>query len=160
MQPHFLKGALQRFKEAGVSTVIETCGFAPKEVLESVHPLVDTFYFDVKLMDSEEHKKYTGVPNEIILSNLAYLQEAGCHILVRTPLIPGVNDSEENLLATGKYLKRIGVPEIQLLPYHSYGASKYPTIGKEYAFSSRTPTAEEMEHAKNILVGCDVKVKI
>lgn len=160
MQPVFLREALQKFKAANLSTVVETCGFAPRETFEYIYHLVDTFYFDVKLMDSERHKKYTGVSNQLILSNLKYLREVGARVFVRMPLIPGVNDSEENLLSTGEYLKKIDVHEMQLLPYHSFGASKYPTIGRTYTFCSRTPTGEEMEYAKNILVGCGVKVKI
>lgn len=160
MQPHFLKNALRRFHEANISTVLETCGFASKEILESVQSYVDTFYFDIKLMDSEMHKKFTSVSNERILSNLAHLQRTGSRVLVRMPLIPGVNDSKENLVATGMYLKKIDIPEIQLLPYHSYGASKYPTIGRAYKFHSHVPSTEEMENARKILVGCGVKVKI
>ncbi|MBO4880702.1 MAG: glycyl-radical enzyme activating protein [Firmicutes bacterium] len=160
MQAAFLKQALLRFREAGISTVVETCGYASREDLESIRSLTDTFFYDVKLIDAEAHKRFTGVTNELILSNLAYLQESGSEILVRMPLIPGVNDSEENLAATGRFLKETGLPEIQLLPYHSYGASKYPTIGRSYTFQSHSPSAEEMERAKAMIAGYGVKVKI
>lgn len=160
LQPVFLKSALERFKEAGVSTVIETCGHVSREVLAEILPLVDTFYYDLKLFDAAQHEHFTGVSNETILGNLAYLQEAGSRILVRMPVIPGVNDSDANAAATGKFLKETGITDMQLLPYHSYGASKYPTIGREYTFQSHTPSEEEMEHIRSVIAGYGVRVKI
>ena len=160
MQHTFLKSILIMCKNAGLSTVIETCGAASREVFQSIIDHVDEFYYDLKLMDPKRHKELTGCTNELILENLCYLAEQKKKVLVRIPLIPGVNNDEGNLKSTGLYLKKIGVQRVQLLPYHAYGASKYAAIGRNYLFQSHAPNEKEMQFACERLQEYGICVKM
>lgn len=160
MQHEFLKNIVIMCRENGISTVVETCGCVDQKAFEAVADYVDEFYYDVKLMDPQKHKAYTGRSNEWILGNLNYLIKKGKDVFVRIPLLPGVNDGEENLRETGRYLKSIGAVHVQLLPYHAYGASKYETIGKTYRFESHTPDETEMQRACEILESYGIEVKV
>lgn len=131
MQPEFTTEILRRCRAEGIGTAIETCGFVPFEVLQRVAPYLDIALYDIKHMDSEAHRRYTGVPNAQILENLHRLSaELGVPVIARTPLIPGVNDSEENIRAMGEFL-RTQVPtlqEVDLLPYHRLGEAKWEQL--------------------------------
>lgn len=160
MQSGFLKSILARCKGNGISTVVETCGQVSQQALADVMETVDEFYYDIKLMDARRHQEFTGVANETIRSNLRYLSAHRKKILVRMPLIPGVNDSEENLRDTGAFLKECGLSRIQLLPYHAYGAAKYSATGREYGFQTHTPDEAEMQLACERLSKFGLHVKI
>lgn len=160
MQYEFLKNIVMMCRENGISTVVETCGCVDQKAFEAVADYVDEFYYDVKLMNPQKHRVFTGRSNERILGNLSYLVKKGKGVLIRIPLLPGVNDGEENLRETGSYLKSIGAPHVQFLPYHAYGSSKYETIGKTYQFESHTPNEEEMQYACEILESYGIEVKI
>ena len=110
--------------------------------------LTDTFYFDLKLMDSRKHRAYTGQGNEQILSNARYLADSGANILFRQPLIPGVNSPEENVKASVDFIRGLGREDLalQLIPYHRMGTSKYAALDIPYALEDMKPmTAEEVE---------------
>ena len=96
--------------------------------------LTDTFYFDLKLMDSEMHREYTGQGNDQILSNARFLAEKGADILFRQPLIPGVNSPEENVKARAAFIRSLGREDLalQLIPYHRMGTSKYAALDIPY----------------------------
>jgi pyruvate formate lyase activating enzyme len=129
-QPEFLLALLAACRAEGISTAVSTCGAVPREVLEAAEPLTDLFLFDVKHLDSEAHRRLTGQGNEEILDNLRWL--AGRRpddIVVRMPLVPGVNDSPQNLKETGDLLAALGLTRFELLPYHELGASKYEELG-------------------------------
>ena len=119
-QPEFLKELLQGMKQAGVPTCIETSMFAKQEVLESIAPYVDQFLVDIKILDEETHKKYTGVSNQQILSNFRYLAGLGKPILVRIPLIPGITATEENLRAIRAFVDSVNpeIPEKAEMPIY------------------------------------------
>ena len=121
-------------REDGIHTCVETCGCVPRENLERVLPLTDLFYFDLKIMDSALHKEYTGADNAIILENARYLASQGASILFRQPIIPTVNDTEENVRATASFIRSLGREDIaiQLMPYHRMGISKYAALDKSY----------------------------
>ena len=127
MQDEFVELFLQKCKEKGVHTVVDTCGHVPQKVFEKILTNVDMFLYDIKLMDSEQHKKYTGVGNELILSNLEYLIKQGKKILIRVPLIPDITDTDENLIKIAEFaVKKLNnAAEIQLLPYNNLAKSKY-----------------------------------
>jgi len=131
MQPDFLVAMLRLCKLNSLNTVIETCGAAPWETVERTLEDTDEYYYDVKVVDTEAHMRYTGEDNRRILKNLQLLIHTGKKVLVRIPLVPGYNDGK-HLDDLGNYLRGIGISKVQLLPYHSYGAGKYPAIGKEY----------------------------
>lgn len=132
----------------GIHTCVETCGCVPQAAFEKVLSLTDTFYFDLKLMDSEIHREYTGQGNDQILSNARFLAEKGADILFRQPLIPGVNSPEENVKATAAFIRSLGREDLalQLIPYHRMGTSKYAALDIPYTLEDMKPmAAEEVE---------------
>jgi pyruvate formate lyase activating enzyme len=108
---------------------------------------VDLFLYDLKLIEDTRHRQWTGVSNELILSNLRQLLETGQRIIIRIPIIPGINDDDENLQQTGEFLKALPhKPAVELLPYHNIAEGKYTGLGREYVLSEiHSPTPEQME---------------
>jgi pyruvate formate lyase activating enzyme len=145
-QPRFLQELLSVCRRLGLHTAVDTSGFAPWKILDEIRPLVDLFLFDLKLMDETRHRKWTGVPNTTILSNLRKLSELGQPILIRIPVIPGINDDDENLKQTASFLLSLpNVTPVELLPYHNIAEGKYSGLGMEYAVSEiHAPIQERM----------------
>ena len=144
MQFEFTLALLKAAKEKGLHTCMETCGFAKAEAFKEVAPYVDIFLFDYKITDSDTHKKYTGVDNELILNNLHILDEMGCNTVLRCPIIPDINDNDEHLCAIaelGNSLKN--VLEINIEPYHPLGKDKATMLGREYPLAHLTFPSEE-----------------
>ena len=105
-------------------------------------------------MDTQKHKKYTGVPNEIILQNINNLAAVEAKIQIRLPIIPGHNDDIINLQATGQFIKTIGasVTMLQILPYHRLGLTKYERLGQKNLLEDLVPqSSERIEEIKTIL---------
>lgn len=158
-QPDFLRALLQACRTRGLHTALDTCGYAPWAVLDEIRPLVDLFLYDLKLMDDARHQEWTGVSNAEILANLRRLSEAGQEILVRLPLVPGVNDGEENLRQTGAFLASLPtVPAVELLAYHHIAEAKYAGLGREYGLDIRPPDAEHMRRCAAMLDGYGIRV--
>jgi pyruvate formate lyase activating enzyme len=129
---------------------VETSGKIPLETILAVSHYTDLFLYDFKIFDEEKHYRYTGNSNRTIKENLAALAGTGAEILVRMPLIPGVNDNPENLQKTLDYLRGIGVKRFTILPYHQYGSGKYVSIGMPYALSAlHPPENAAIEKLKN-----------
>lgn len=143
LQVDFLTEVLKTCKEEGMNTTVETSGAVPWESFEKVMPYVDLFLFDVKTMDEEIHKQYIGTSNRRILENLKNLAQAGCNIMVRTPMIPGVNNRQEDIRKIMKYLKNCKICKYNVLPFHQYGSGKYESIGREYSMKEVIPEQEE-----------------
>ncbi|MBQ4051266.1 MAG: glycyl-radical enzyme activating protein [Oscillospiraceae bacterium] len=131
MQPEFLAKMLDRLREADIHTAIETCGYARPEIFREIAGKTDLVIMDLKLADEELHRKYTGVSNRWILENAAWLKESGKAHIFRTPLIPGITDTEENLAAIKAI---IGDSEHELLPYNELAGAKYPMLGETYRY--------------------------
>ncbi len=132
MQIGFALEILKLAKEENIHTCIETSGFASQEDYASLLPFVDLVLFDYKHSSPEEHRKYTGVSNEKILGNLRFLSEQGSQIVLRVPLIPGINDTEQHFRAVSEISKWYpGIQRVELLPYHNWGAHKYEEIGRQ-----------------------------
>lgn len=146
----YIVALLKKLKRKGYHVTIDTCGYAPQENFEKVFPYVDTFLYDIKLVDDEKHKKYMGQSNEMIFTNLKYLSEQGARIYIRIPVIGGVNDSDKDIEAIIEYLKgNIAVAQVNLLPYHDIATSKYERLGLEYRGAEFTvPDNERMEELK------------
>ena len=125
---------LKEEKSRYISTAIETCGFAPEKILLEAAKYLNTIYFDIKSLNHAKHREWTGVSSEKIIDNLKILRKtyAEKNIIVRTPVIPGFNDTEEELGQIRKFLKSIGQKEYELLPYHEFGKVKYEKLGREY----------------------------
>jgi glycyl-radical enzyme activating protein len=123
-----LLGAL---KSQGVHTALETSGFGPVEALEALLPVVDLYLFDIKAVDPKKHKNLTGVFNDSILRHLDFLIDHGARIELRCPLVPGLNDSDQDLSAlAGLALKYPAIEAVTLLPYHNTGNDKYTRYAK------------------------------
>ena len=151
LQIDFLAEILKKCKENGIHTAVDTAGHIPFESFEKILPYTDLFLYDIKIFDSQKHKQYVGVGNELILENLKKLFERKAKLWIRIPIIPDVNDSIEEIQKIKDFLKTIGTPEkIELLPYHAMGENKYRAIGKEPQIF-KTPDAENMKRLKEIL---------
>ena len=131
-QSGFLVSVLELL-DGRIHTAIETSGFARKEVFREVLGHLDLVMMDLKMIDKDRHRKWTGVSNALILRNFETLASSGKPFIIRIPLIPGVNDDEANLEATAALLE--GIPSLQrveLLPYHKTAGAKYPMVFREY----------------------------
>ncbi len=132
LHPDFLLALLRRCQALHIHTAVETSGFCTEETLRSVMPFVDQFLYDLKIMDTEAHRRFTGVGNERILSNLELLCRSGRQTIVRIPVIPGVNDHPANIQAIIGYLRdRTTVSAVHLLPYHNFGRDKAHRLGMD-----------------------------
>ncbi len=138
MQPEAATNLLVMCKYSGINTAIETCGYAKKEVIIEVSEHTDLFLYDIKHMIPEEHYRFTGVRNELILDNLKWLLDNNHNVKIRIPLIKGVNDNKENLRLLIEFLSPYkefkNLQGIDLLPYHKMGVHKYTQLGWKYAF--------------------------
>ncbi|MDD2496702.1 MAG: glycyl-radical enzyme activating protein [Desulfitobacteriaceae bacterium] len=162
MQPAFLQALLESCREKEIHTVVETCGFARHDLINKIKDSVNLFLYDIKILDSKEHEKYTGVNNKLILENLKNLAGSHRNVVVRIPVIPGINDSRDCIMAIGHFVSSlITINEIHLLPYHKAGAGKYPLAGRTYILSDLEPPGEEkMLDLKNILEQLGFKTQI
>jgi pyruvate formate lyase activating enzyme len=126
----FIRELFELSRTEQTNTCVETCGLADPETLLDIIPSTDHFLFDLKHMDSDAHKKYTGQPNSRILKNAALLLEHGADVVFRQPLVPGINDSLLNIEATAKFLTRLGknATRLQIMPYHRMGQGKYDAL--------------------------------
>lgn len=125
---------LAALQSAGVHTAVETSGYAAPEVFRRVAGHADLVLFDVKHADPVQHRRWTGVDNAPILRNLAWLCTSGRPFVVRIPLIPGVNDTRENMLQTCLLIKDApGLERVEILRYHKTAGAKYAMIGRTYA---------------------------
>jgi pyruvate formate lyase activating enzyme len=125
LQPHFLDSLLDACQARHIHTAVETCGYVKRDLLLRLSSKADLFLFDLKLLDSEKHRANTGRGNESILANLRALAQASRPLIVRYPVIPGVNDDEENVKQMMMLLRSLGLGCVHLLPFHPTGAAKY-----------------------------------
>jgi pyruvate formate lyase activating enzyme len=150
-QPEFLKNLLIECKAHGVHTATETCGFCQWEDLQNIMPFTDLFLYDLKHMDPVEHERLTGHDNKRVLENLEWLRKEGADIIIRMPIVPGLNDSGSNLTATAELMDRLKLKEIHLLPYHNYGESKYEMLGDDYSLKDlKTVSEQDLEAPKRL----------
>jgi pyruvate formate lyase activating enzyme len=132
LQPEFLVETLAIFKNKGIHTTIDTSGYAARETLASVLPVTNLFLFDIKHLDTELHKQYTGVGNELIISNLDMLVGKGKDLMLRIPVIPGVTADMDYMQRLVRFIgerNNGSIKRIDLLPYHKTGSSKYRRFG-------------------------------
>ncbi len=124
-QPRFLEALLDACRERDIHTAVETCGYASRRVVLRLAPKIDLFLIDLKLLDPAKHRIHTGRGNGLILSNIRALAGAGRDVIIRYPVIPGINADEENVRQMIQLLKELQLRRVDLLPYHSTGAEKY-----------------------------------
>ena len=133
LQCSFLLPLLQQLKSRQIDVTVETAGFVPWENFKQVLPLVDTFFYDLKLCSASLRKAYLGTDSTQMLENLERLAATNAHIVPRIPLIPGVNDTAEEFGKLLAFAGRLpGIREIHILPFHQLGASKYEMTGQPY----------------------------
>ena len=150
LQPDFLLALLQECGRREIHRTVDTTGFAPTATVLAIAAETDLFLYDLKMMDSARHRRYTGVDNSLILANLAALCRAGHPVRVRIPLIAGINDGEEDIRAVLAFLHDLpGITGIDLLPYHGSGRAKYRKLGMSYPGGALT--APDRNHTTTLL---------
>lgn len=161
-QPDFLLALLQACREKEIHTAVDTCGFAPWEILDGIRGYVDLFLYDLKLMDEARHRQFTGVSNELILGNLQALSRRGHHIILRVPIIPGINDDLENIRQIGAFAAALPrLNRVDILPYHRAGAEKYHRLNKVYGLpETHPPSDQSLAEIAHILEELGLSVKI
>lgn len=134
VQHHFVENMLHRCRSIGIHTAIETTAYAREEIFMAVMRHVDFAFIDVKHMDCQDHHHYTGVGNGLILNNIRELVNSGWpgRLVLRVPIIAGVNDGDKNMRALATFMEHAGVYEVNLLPFHRLGESKWQQLGKIY----------------------------
>ena len=162
MQPDFLSALLKECEEAGLYTTVDTSGYAPTRIFEKIIDHTDLFLFDLKLMNDELHQQYTGVSNKLIHTNLKWLDVNNQNICIRIPVVPGITDSQENIMETVNFLMKLeNIFEINLLPYHRAGEGKYSRFKKEKKLPQiTTPGNGYMEKVVNQFKKLPHKIKI
>jgi len=146
----FVSELLKKLKSNGVHTLLQTCGLFPYDKFISLlYPWLDTIYFDLKLYDEDQHRQYCGASNETILNNFVKLHqlhlEGGVEVLARTPLVPGVTDSDSNLKSIAKFLKANNVSWTQLMTYNPIWQDKRDKLG----YNSETVVDESLKKWMN-----------
>ena len=133
-QSQLVSDLFQKCCHADINTCIETSGYAAESSLERVLSYTDYILYDLKYMNPKKHRQYTGKPNNLILSNAKFVAESGVETLFRMPLIPGINDDEQNIKETADFLHGLGhnCLRIELMPYHRLGKGKYESLNKKY----------------------------
>ncbi len=159
-QPEFLLELLQRCKEQHIHTTVDTSGHTAWENLQAAHPYIDLFLYDLKLVDEPRHIQYTSVTNRLLLSNLRRLSEARAQIMVRIPLLPGINDDDESVHELGAFLACLpSLVGVALMPYHTIGTAKYAALGMTYKPSDlQPPTREQVDKVEKVLGEYDLPV--
>jgi pyruvate formate lyase activating enzyme len=149
MQPCMAESLLRLARAEYLSTVIETCGHTTWAVWERLLPYLDTILFDLKHVDNDTHRAFTGVGNDLILSNLRRLAEQSASLTIRVPLIPGFNADPASLSAIAEFVRGLGggINRLDLLPYHTLGQAKYAALGREYPWTAH-PRLDEVEVAE------------
>lgn len=149
MDMDYIEALAKELYRQGITVTIDTCGYAPYDNFKRILPYVNTFLYDIKAMDRDVHKEFIGVDNTLILENLERLSADNARIYIRIPTIKGVNADEKSMKAVIEWLlaHKIKVAQVNLLPYHNTGSSKYGRLEKAYDGEAlETPTNEEMEH--------------
>ncbi len=165
-QPEFAVALLRACQEEGISTAIESSGYADWDVLKEYLPYLDYFLLDIKHMDSRKHEEFTGRPNGLILENARKIAESDANLTIRIPVVPGFNHTKQEIKAIAEYAAslpggRPGARELHLLPYHRLGQDKYQGLGREYTMAHIEPPANEyMEELLQVVLETGLKGQI
>lgn len=164
MDMDYIEQLVKKLYKFGITVTIDTCGFTSYDNFKRLLPYIDTFLYDIKAIDNEVHKKFTGADNTLILENLKKLSDDHARIYIRIPTIKGVNADDDSMKAVISWLSdnKIQAAQINLLPYHDTGSSKYARLETDYEGEEFTaPNDEEMEHFAELFrkAGfCEVKI--
>ena len=162
LQYKFLSEVLRECRQNGINTAIDTSGYISINYFNSVYDFTDYFLFDLKLIDDDLHKKYTGVSNKLILSNLKILAERGEKVVIRIPLIPGITDTKENLSQISDYISKFkNINRVDLLPYNEFAESKYRRFNKPSRFGKLiTQDEESLNEIKSYFNNTELNISI
>ncbi len=158
----YIESLVKELNRQGISVAIDTSGVAPMENFERIIDNTDIFLYDLKFLNNELHKKYTGSSNELVLKNLIYLNSKNAKINLRLIIIKDINDNKKYIDEIIYFLKEnnINIDSINLLPYHDFGRDKYNKLNRECTQSFEIPEREALEMLKNILVSNNYSVSI
>jgi pyruvate formate lyase activating enzyme len=152
LQADFAVALLDGCRRQRIHTAVETCGLAEPAALLAAAGRADLILFDIKAIDAERHRRLTGTSNERILDNLRALAALRTDIVVRYPLLPGLNDDEDSLSALGRFAAAEGLRRVDLLPYHRAGIAKYERLGRSYGLADMpVPDADAVARAEAAL---------
>jgi pyruvate formate lyase activating enzyme len=149
--PNFIAELGGVMKARGVHNAIETCGYFPAKHFAATKHVIDLVLFDIKIIDDEAHKMYCGASNKTVLENFKAIVSSSMPVVVRMPIVPGINDSDSTLNATCDFLLpyKNAMKQIHLLPYHNLGVAKFDAMGRPYMLpDTEAPTAERMHEIK------------
>jgi pyruvate formate lyase activating enzyme len=161
LQISFVSALLDECQKKNIHTAVDTSGYASPKAVEKIMDKVDLFLYDIKMMDDKKHRKYTDVSNKLILENFKRLAKNGSNIFVRLPIVPGINDDEDNVKRTGEFISSHDVRRTCLLPYHRGGIEKYRGLSRTYKLKATvTPSDQKLGSIKTQLeaFGLDVKI--
>ena len=160
-QASFAAELLAECKAAGLHTAIESAASLPYSKIEQLLPYLDLYLMDIKHMDPKKHKEYTGLSNELILENARRVAKSGVELIIRTPVVPTFNDTEEDIRAISKFARAIGARDYHLLPYHRLGSDKYAGLSRNYSMKEiEPPSHEKMEYLLSIANESGIKCQI
>ena len=159
-QPNFLEALLKLSKKNNLHTTLDTCGYAHQDIIKQLLPNIDLVLFDVKIIDNRLHQQYTGVSNNQVKENLSFLVMNDKNVIIRYPVLPGINDSEEKIRKLGEYIKGLNRKiQVDLLPYHELIGDKYSRLDRHFMTENwRTPTGEEMQKIQGNLSAFGLEV--
>lgn len=158
-QPAFTLALLARCRAEGIHTAVETCGLVNRKVLLAAAACTDLFLYDLKTVDEERHRQVTGVSNAPILANLATLAEAHRSVIVRLPLVPGVNDDLRDVATYGALVASLRLERVDVLPYHRAGTAKYARLDRQYPLEQlEPPTPDHVARVVETLRGYGLTV--
>jgi pyruvate formate lyase activating enzyme len=163
LQPDFAGSLLNACRKRGIHTAVDTCGYVDWEILSEISKYADLFLYDLKSIDDEKHQKYTGVSNRTILENLKKLSENGQPLIVRFPLVPGINDDDRDIQKLGEFVSSLDrVKMLSLLPYHRGGCEKLNRllVPADSSFKGESPSPQRESEIIRKLEGFGLKVQI
>ena len=165
LQLDFLVNLLKMCKQSEIHTALDTTGYSPLEALKTLDKYVDLYLYDLKFINRNQHEQHTGVSNEIILSNLKYLDRNRKKVIIRVPLIPKLTDTNENIMEIGEYvLSMKSIREVNILPYNRFGEQKYRRLNRNFELGPvgqlKTQSDKELNIIKNKLEDIGLRVKI
>ncbi|MBU9727704.1 glycyl-radical enzyme activating protein [Diplocloster modestus] len=161
MQREFTISLCRKLHEQGIHVAVETAAAVPSEQFQELLREVDYLFVDMKHYDSVKHREGTGVGNEQVLQNIEGLQDSNKPFRIRIPVIPGFNDSAKDAKGFAQVLNKLGVPEVQLLPFHQMGERKYELLGREYTYQGKPQLhPEDLEAYRGIFEKYHIKAQI
>ncbi|NCC02413.1 MAG: radical SAM protein, partial [Clostridia bacterium] len=158
LHPEYLRQLNQACHSIGINTAVESCAHFDFETCRDIVADIDQLFFDIKIMDSAKHKKYTGQDNSLILENIAAASKINSNIIVRVPVIAGINDDDANMLAMCSFLQeKTAIRKVELLPYHKLGFKKMAALGIP-ATEFTTPDEDRMQKLQELIFGQGLEI--